>query len=139
VEERKKAKSKSENNFFKLMINAVFGKTMENVRNRVDDKVRLIMTDTDSLFVHIRTDDVDADILKSGDRLKYFDHSNYDENHPMYFSDNKMKLGFMKNETGGEEISDACAIRAKMYAFRMSDGSEKKKAKGVGEYITSTV
>ena len=198
TEERKKVGSKSEKNFFKLMNNAVFGKTMENVRNRVDvrmatskkqinnlarktnyqsfniisenltsvrmkrsvamldkpiylgatildlskveiydfwynyakptwdDKVRLVMTDTDSLFVHIRTDDVDADILKKGDHLKYFDHSNYDEDHPMYFSDNKMKLGFMKNETGGEEISDACAIRAKMYAFRMSDGSEKK-------------
>ena len=207
TEERKKVKSKSEKNFFKLMNNAVFGKTMENVRNRVDvrmatskkqinnlarktnyqsfniisenltsvrmkrsvvmldkpiylgaaildlskieiydfwynyakptwdNKVRLVMTDTDSLFVHIRTDYVDADILKRGDHLKYFDHSNYDENHPMYFSNNKMKLGFMKNETGGEEISDACAIRAKMYAFRMSDGSEKKKAKGVRGYI----
>ena len=99
------------------------------------DKVKLIMTDTDSLFVHIETDDVDADILKRGDHLKYFDHSNYKEDHPMYFSDNKMKLGFMKNETGGKEISDACAIRAKMYAFRMSDGSEEKKAKGVRGYV----
>jgi hypothetical protein len=100
-----------------------------------DDKIKLVMTDTDSLFVHIRTGDVDADILKRGDHLKYFDHSNYNENHPMYFPDNKMKLGFMKNETGGEEISDACAIRAKMYAFRMSDGLEKKKAKGIRGYI----
>ena len=93
------------------------------------DKVKLIMTDTDSLFIHIETHDVDVDILKRGDHLKYFEHSNYKEDHPMYFCDNKMELGFMKNETGEKEISDACAIRAKMYAFRMSDGSEEKKAK----------
>jgi hypothetical protein len=43
------------------------------------------------------------------------------------FSDNKMEFGFMKNETGGKEISDACAIRAKMFAFRMSDGQRKRR------------
>ena len=53
----------------------------------------------------------------------------------MYFCDNKMELGFMKNETCEKEISDACAIRAKMYAFRMSDGSEEKKVKGVRGYV----
>lgn len=53
----------------------------------------------------------------------------------MYFDDNKMELGFMKNETGGEEISETCAIRPKMYAFRMSNGEEIKKAKGVRGYV----
>jgi hypothetical protein len=98
-------------------------------------KVRLVMTDTDSLFVHIETEDVDADLFKRGDHLEYFDHSNYNEDRPMYFHDNKMELGFMKNETGGKEISDACAIRAKMYAYRMCNGSEEKKAKGVRGYV----
>jgi hypothetical protein len=54
-----------------------------------------MMTDTDSLFNHIKTDDVDADILKRGDHMKYFDHSNYPPEHPMYFGDKKMKLGFI--------------------------------------------
>ncbi len=198
---RRETKSDSEKDFFKLMNNSVYGKTMENVRNRVDiklmtdaknvnklykkpnfkkdthfdenliavhmektivtldkpiylgvsildisktlmyrfhynymkpkygNKANLLFTDTDSLCYEIETENFYKDI--SGDVEKWFDTSNYDEDHPsgIYTKVNKKEVGFMKDECGG------IGLRSKLYAYQMSEGKETKKCKGVKENV----
>ena len=200
---RAKAANEFEKDFFKLMNNSVFGKTMENIRNRKDiklvssrdkaikytakpnfqhlkilsedlvtihmkrtsltfnkpvylglsildlsktimyefhydyikpkygDRVSLLYTDTDSLVYEIETEDFYKDI--SADVMDRFDTSNYKPNHPSGIPTgcNKKVLGKFKDEKGGEYIEEFVALRAKLYSFKMIDGEENKRCKGI--------
>jgi len=191
---------------YKLMNNSVFGKTMENVRNRKDvrfpkdlkqlrkltaspklysyrifkenlaaiellktsvvlnkpvytgftvlelskllmfqfwyhclkplygDKVRLLYTDTDSLIIHVETEDVYMDMKK---HEEWFDFSDYPRDHPCFSATNKKVPGKMKDELNGELILEFVAVRAKLYSVLTETGN-KKKAKGVNKNITKT-
>ena len=200
---RAKANNDFEKDFFKLMNNLVFGKTMENIRNRKDiklisnrDKARkyvakpnfqgfnifcenlmaihmkktsltfnklvylglcildlsktiiyefhfnyikpkygskanLLYTDTDSLMYEIETEDFYKDI--SGDVKDRFDTSGYPPNHPSGIPTgcNKKVLGMFKDEVGGRCIEEFVGLRAKLYSYKMFEGEESKKCKGV--------
>ena len=199
---RKHAKNDFEKDFFKLMNNSVFGKTMENVRNHRDiklvttdkrrsilasepnyhsskriskdlmimemkkvevkmnkpiylgqaildisktlmyefwydyikpkygDKARLCYMDTDSFVMHIKTEDFYKDI--AGDVERWFDTSNYDEKdkRPLPIGKNKKVIGMFKDELGGKIMIEFCALRAKAYAYKSDDDTERKEAKG---------
>ena len=204
---RTEAKSEFEKDFFKLMNNAVFGKTMENIRNRVDiklvnnekqaeklsakpyfkhcnifsedlvaihmkktkldfdkpvhlgmcildlsktlmydfhynyikqkygDKAKLLLTDTDSLMYEIQTEDFYKDI--NGDVKDRFDTSGYPPGHPSGIPSgfNKKVLGMFKDEVNGNVIDEFVRLRAKLYSYKMFEGEESKKCKGVKKSV----
>ena len=204
---RTKAKNEFEKDFFKLMNNSVFGKTMENIRNRsviklvtdkikaeklaakpnfkhcnifnedliaihmkktiltfdkpvylgmcildlsktlmydfhynyikkkYGDKAKLLFTDTDSLMYEIKTEDFYKDI--SGDVKDKFDTSDYPPNHPSGIPTgcNKKVLGMFKDEAGGKIIDEFVGLRAKLYSYKMFEGKENKKCKGVKKSV----
>ena len=202
-----RAENEFEKDFFKLMNNSVFGKTMENIRNRVNvklvnspeklkklvakpnydgnkkltkdlvsvhmkktgitmnkpvylgmsildlsknimfdfhynyikpkygEKAKLLFTDTDSLLYEIQTEDFYMDI--SGDVQERFDTSNYPENHPSGIPTgiNKKVLGMFKDEAAGKPISEFVGLRSKAYSFKMEEGEEFKKCKGIKKNV----
>ena len=204
---RTEAKNEFEKDFFKLMNNAVFGKTMENIRNRVDiklvnnkkqaeklsakpnfkhcnifsedlvaihmkktkldfdkpvylgmcildlsktlmydfhynyikqkyeDKAKLLLTDTDSLMYEIQTEDFYKDI--NGDVKDRFDTSGYPPDHPSGIPSgfNKKVLGMFKDEVNGNVIDEFVGLRAKLYSYKMFEGEESKKCKGVKKSV----
>ena len=204
---RAQAKNNFEKDFFKLMNNSVFGKTMENIRNRVDvklvnteekfkklvakpnfksrkifnenlisvhmkktsltmnkpvylgmcilelskilmfdfhykyikpkyeNKAKLLFTDTDSFLYEIETEDFYKDI--AGDVKDRFDTSEYPENHPSGIPTgiNKKVLGMFKDEAAGKIIKEFVGLRAKLYSYKMDEGKENKKCKGVKKQV----
>ena len=208
---RTQAKNNFEKDFYKLMNNSVFGKTMENIRNRVNiklvnteeqfkkltakpnyesrkilndndneslvsvhmkktsltmnkpvylgmsildlsktlmydfhynyviakygNKAKLLFTDTDSFLYEIQTEDFYKDI--SGDVKDRFDTSEYPEDHPSGIPTgiNKKVLGMYKDEAKGKNIKEFVGLRAKLYSFKMEEGKENKKCKGIKKAV----
>ena len=205
TELRKLAKDDFEKDLFKLMNNAVFGKTMENIRKHRDiklvttdkkrnklvlepnyhtmnyisedlsiiemnktevkmnkpiysglsildiskilmykcwydymkpkygNRVKLCYMDTDSFVMNIKTNDFYKDI--ANDVEKRFDTSNYECNRPLHIGKNKKVIGLMKDELGGNIITEFVTLRPKTYSYSTDDGKEDKKAKGTKKCV----
>ena len=74
-------------------------------------------TDTDSLLIHIKTEDFFEDI--ANDVTKWFDTSIYDESdkRSLPMGMNKKVYGFFKDELGGKIMKEFAALRAKTYVL----------------------
>ena len=130
-----------EKDFFKLMSNSVFGKTMENIRDHKDMKlvtsrekyVKYVMKpnfkDGHPFSKHLFAIEMGKTEIKMNkdfcrdmtkDVEKRFDTSGYskDENRPLPIRENKKVIGLMKDELGGKIMTAFVALRSKMYAYR---------------------
>ena len=105
------------------------------VKIKYEDKARLCYMDTDSFVVNIKTKDFYKDI--SQDVNKRFDTSNYTFDRPLPTGINKKVIGLMKDELGGDIITEFVALRPKAYSCITNDFIEMKKAKGTKKCVVN--
>ena len=97
------------------------------------ERMTLLMTDTDSLVLHIKSGDACKELMPL---KEFFDFSNYAEDHFLYAAENSRVPGKMKDEFPGVNILEFVGLRAKAYAFRTEKrGVEVKKAKGIKKNV----
>ena len=113
------------------------------LKKQYGPRCELLYTDTDSLLLEIKTDDVYKDIESNKNLC---DTSDYPEGHPLKSHANKKVLGKMKDECKGIPIAECVCLRPKMYSilkedekinFKLKEDDEKniKKAKGVKKSV----
>ena len=100
------------------------------IETKYVDKANLLFTNPDSLAYEITTKDFYKDI--NPDIEKRFDSTDYPTNHPSGIKTglNSKVLRMFKDEAGGKQIVEFVGLRAKLYSYKMLDGSEDKKCKG---------
>ena len=121
------------------------------IKPKYNDNVRLCYMDTDSFVMHIKTNDFYKDI--ASDVENRFDTSNYEANtseitagpsslersalarRPLPTGKNKKVIGLIKDELGGQIITEFVTLRSKTYSFLTDNGKEDKKAKGTNKCI----
>ena len=107
------------------------------IKDKYDNRAKLLFSDTDSLCYEIETEDIYKDMLQ--DR-HLSDTSDFDKDHFLYSCENKKVLGKMKDECASSIVNEFVGLRSKMYSI-LSEGtnsSEKKTAKGIKRKVVET-
>ena len=92
----------------------------DHLKNRYNNKVELIYTDTDSFIIHVETDDIYKDMLED---KNLYDFSEYPIDHPNYNIKNNKILGKFKDELKSKIITEFIGLKPKMYSFDYIDNN----------------
>ena len=96
----------------------------DHVKNKYDNKSKILFADTDSLMYQIKTEDIYEDF--SCDK-EMFDFSNCLTKSKYYDNSNKLVIGKMKDETRGVAIVEFVGLKPKMYSFLVDNMSVIKQ------------
>ena len=88
------------------------------------EKLDLCYMDTDSLIYNIETEGFYKNIAE--DVLARFDTNGYNPDRPLPVGLNKKVIGLMKDELGGEIMTEFVTLRPKMYAYKTGSAESKK-------------
>ena len=103
-------------------------RTYATLKDWYGPKMRMLYTDTDSLIMQFFTNDFYKELLDVPQLRSLFDFSEIPANHPSCLGtpndSNKGKVGFFKNETKGNPITEFVALKPKMYSFKVCECQE---------------
>ena len=99
------------------------------INPKYQNNAKLCYMDPDNLIIYIKPEDVYEDI--ADDVEKRFDTSNQEVNRPWPASKNKKMIVLMKDELGGNILTEFAALRPKNYSYLMDDGNNNIKAKRI--------
>jgi hypothetical protein len=101
-------------------------------KKKYKENCTLLYTDTDSLLLDIKCENIYTDMHEMEDE---FDFSDYPKDHYLYNDKNKKSIGKFKDECSGIPIAEYIGLRPKLYSILRADEQVLKKAKGVKKYV----
>ena len=101
------------------------------MKQKYSEGLTLCHMDMDSLIYDIEIDDFYKNIAE--DVQDRFDTSDYNPDRPLPVGLNKV-IGLIKDEPGGEIMTEFVTLRPKMYAYK-TESAESKKCKGIKKCV----
>ena len=94
----------------------------DHLKNKYNNKVELVYTDTDSFIIQVETGDIYKNMLED---KNLYDFSEYPIIHQNYDITNKKVLGKFKDEMKSLIITEFIGLKPKMYSFNYIDNNIK--------------